>query len=134
MNLFKYYFVICCFAFVSLAKGETNISHAIAMHGEPKYPANFKHVEYANPNALKGGKVIFSSTGNYDSFNPFILKGSSAAGIGNLFETLTTSSNDEAFTEYGLIAETIEWPEDRSWVAYKIRKEAVWHDGKKNNT
>ena len=53
----------------------------------------------------KVGKVIFSSTGSYDSFNPFILKGTAAAGIGNLYETLTTSSSDEAFTEYGLIAE-----------------------------
>jgi len=79
----------------------------------------------------KEGKVILSSTGSYDSFNPFILKGTAAAGIGNLYETLTTGSSDEAFTEYGLIAETIEWPDDRSWVAFTIREEAVWHDGKK---
>ena len=109
---------------------EVNISHAIAMHGEPKYEANFKHVDYANPNAPKGGKIIFSAIGSYDTFNPFVLKGTSAAGIGNLFETLTTSSSDEAFTEYGLLAETIEWPDDRSWVAFNLRKEAKWHDGK----
>ena len=101
------------------------------MHGEPKYQKNFKHLEYVNPNAYKGGRVTFSSIGSYDSFNPFILKGTSADGIGNLFETLTTSSSDEAFTEYGLIAETIEWPEDRSWVAFKLRDNARWHDGKK---
>ena len=101
------------------------------MHGLPKYNSDFQHLEYVNPNAPKGGKVIFSSTGSYDSFNPFILKGTAAAGIGNLYETLTTSSSDEAFTEYGLIAETIEWPDDRSWVAFTIRNEAVWHDGKK---
>ena len=93
--------------------------------------SEFQHLEYVNPNAPKGGKVIFSSTGSYDSFNPFILKGTAAAGIGNLYETLTTNSSDEAFTEYGLIAETIEWPDDRSWVAFKIRNEAIWHDGKK---
>ena len=114
-----------------LLKAEINTSHAIAMHGEPKYDKNFTHVEYVNPNAPKGGKVIFSSTGSYDSFNPFILKGTPAAGIGNLYETLTTSSSDEAFTEYALIAENIEWPDDRSWVVYTIRDEAVWHDGKK---
>ena len=112
-------------------KAEVNISHAIAMHGDPKYSSNFKNVDYVNPQALKGGKVVFSSTGSYDSFNPFILKGSAAAGIGNLYESLTMSSSDEAFTEYGLIAEKIEWPNDRSWVAYTIRDEAVWHDGKK---
>ncbi len=110
---------------------EINLSHAIAMHGNPKYNKNFEHVDYVNPNASKGGSVVFSTTGTFDTFNPFILKGNSAAGIGNLFETLTTSSSDEAFTEYGLIAETIEWPDDRSWVAFNIRKEAKWHDGKK---
>ena len=109
---------------------EINISHAIAMHGEPKYKKDFAYVDYVNPNAYKGGKVVFSTNGTYDTFNPFTLKGTSAAGIGNLFETLTTSSSDEAFTEYGLLAETIEWPDDRSWVAFNLRKEAKWHDGK----
>ena len=100
------------------------------MHGEPKYKKNFENLDYVNPNAPKGGKVIFSSIGNYDTFNPFTLKGTSADGIGNLFETLTVSTSDEAFTEYGLIAESIEWPNDRSWVAFNLRKEAKWHDGK----
>ncbi len=109
---------------------EINKSHAIAMHGEPKYKKNFENLDYVNPNAPKGGKVIFSSIGNYDTFNPFTLKGTSADGIGNLFETLTVSTSDEAFTEYGLIAESIEWPNDRSWVAFNLRKEAKWHDGK----
>ena len=109
---------------------EIYTSHAIAMHGKPKYEKNFKHVDYVNPDAFKGGKVVFSSTGSFDSFNPFILKGTSAAGIGNLFETLTTSSSDEAFTEYGLLAESIEWPDDRSWVSFTLRKEAKWHDDK----
>ncbi len=131
MNFIKIYF-FTSFLFLSIsAKAEINNSHAIAMHGEPKYQKNFKHLEYVNPNAYKGGKVTFSSIGSYDSFNPFILKGTSAEGIGNLFETLTSSSSDEAFTEYGLIAETIEWPEDRSWVAFKLRDNAKWHDGKK---
>ncbi len=110
---------------------EINTSHAIAMHGQPKYNENFNHVEYVNPNALKGGEVTFSSIGTYDTFNPFTLKGTAADGIGNLYETLTTSSSDEAFTEYGLLAESIEWPDDRSWVAFTLRKEARWHDGKK---
>ena len=117
--------------FSSFCKAEINISHAIAMHGQPKYELEFSHLEYVNPNAPKGGKVIFSSTGSYNSFNPFILKGTAAAGIGNLYETLTTGSKDEAFTEYGLIAKSIEWPDDRSWVAFTIREEAIWHDGKK---
>ena len=131
MNIIKFSLLIISITFPSFLKAEINTTHAIAMHGEPKYPDSFQYVDYANPDALKGGKIILSSTGSYDSFNPFILKGTAAAGIGNLYETLTTGSSDEAFTEYGLIAKTIEWPDDRSWVAFTIREEAVWHDGKK---
>ena len=131
MNIIKFSLLIISITFPSFLKAEINTAHAIAMHGEPKYPDSFQYVDYANPDAPKGGKIILSSTGSYDSFNPFILKGTAAAGIGNLYETLTTGSSDEAFTEYGLIAKTIEWPDDRSWVAFTIREEAVWHDGKK---
>ena len=131
MTLLRFLTVLFLIIVCSPIQAEINISHAIAMHGNPKYPDDFKHVDYVNPNAPKGGKVILSSTGSYDSFNPFILKGTAPAGIGNLYETLTTGSSDEAFTEYGLIAETIEWPDDRSWVAFTIREEAVSHDGKK---
>ncbi len=113
------------------AQANSNISHAIAMHGEPKYSKEFENVEYINPNSIKGGSIVRSAIGTYDSFNPFILKGTSAAGIGGLYETLTTGSSDEAFTEYGLLAETIEWPDDRSWVSFTLRNEAYWHDGKK---
>ncbi len=113
------------------AYANTNISHAIAMHGEPKYSKDFENVEYINANSIKGGSIVRSAIGTYDSFNPFILKGTSAAGIGGLYETLTTGSSDEAFTEYGLLAETIEWPDDRSWVSFTLRNEAFWHDGKK---
>ena len=119
---------ILIFSFNILAN--TNISHAIAMHGEPKYNKDFLSVEYVSNSAVKGGNIVRSSIGNYDTFNPFTLKGNSAAGIGLLYESLTVSSSDEAFTEYGLLAKQIEWPEDRSWVAFTLRDEAVWHDGK----
>jgi len=124
--------IIFIILFVSLnSYSNTNISHAIAMHGEPKYGHDFLNVEYIDINALKGGSIVRSAIGTYDSFNPFILKGTSAAGIGALYETLTTGSSDEAFTEYGLLAESIEWPDDRSWVSFVLREEAKWHDGKK---
>ena len=110
---------------------KTNVSHAIAMHGEPKYNQDFISVEYISNSAEKGGDIVRSSIGTYDTFNPFTLKGTSAAGIGLLYETLTTGSSDEAFTEYGLLAKSIEWPDDRSWVTYTLRDEAKWHDGKK---
>ena len=110
---------------------KTNISHAIAMHGEPKYDQNFISVEYVSNSAEKGGNIVRSAIGTYDTFNPFTLKGTSAAGIGLLYESLTVGSSDEAFTEYGLLAKSIEWPDDRSWVTFTLRDEAKWHDGKK---
>ncbi len=110
--------------------GTVHRAHAIAMHGEPKYGAGFTHFDYVNPAAPKGGTLRQASQGGFDSFNPYIAKGNAAAGLGYVFETLLTSSDDEAFTEYGLIAETIEWPDDRSWVAFTLRPEARWHDGR----
>ena len=123
--------VSCGEAGISVAQdgGEVHRAHAIAMHGTPKYGAGFEHFEYTNPHAPKGGRVVFSAFGSFDSLHPYILKGQSAAGVGNLFESLTTSSSDEAFSRYGLLAESIEWPADRSWVAYTLRPEARWHDG-----
>jgi microcin C transport system substrate-binding protein len=105
-------------------------AHGIAMHGDLKYGPGFEHFDYVNPDAPKGGKVTFSVIGTFDSFNPFIIKGEGAAGVATLFESLTTQSLDEPFSEYGLLAETVEMPEDRSWVAFTLRPEARWHDGK----
>ena len=109
---------------------EGRASHGIAMHGDLKYGPDFKHFDYVNPQAPKGGTVRLQAIGTYDSFNPFIVKGSPAAGIGRIYETLMTGSADEPFSEYGLLAESITVPKDRSWVAFKLRPEARWHDGK----
>jgi len=103
--------------------------HALAMHGAPKYGPDFKHFDYVNPDAPKGGAVRMASTGGFDSFNGFIIKGEPAIGLGLNYDTLTEGSSDEPFTHYGLLAETIETPEDRSWVQFTLRKEARWHDG-----
>jgi len=111
------------------AQGEVWKAHAIAMHGEPKYGPGFPHFDYVRPDAPRGGAVRFATTGTYDSFNPWILKGDPAAGLNGVYESLTVSSSDEAFTQYGLIAETIEWPEDRSWVAYSVNPKGRWWDG-----
>ncbi|MEO3427551.1 extracellular solute-binding protein [Pelagibius sp. CAU 1746] len=101
-------------------------SHAIAMHGEPKYPADFQHFDYVNPDAPKGGAIHTAAEGTFDSFNPWISKGRAVSPGG---DTLLIGSFDEAFTEYCLICETLEWPEDRSWVIFHLRPEARWHDG-----
>jgi len=104
--------------------------HALAMHGQPKYPAGFSHFDYVNPNAPKGGELRLAEIGGWDSLNPFIVKGEAPGGADLPFETLMVSSADEAFSEYGLIAESVEVPTDRSWVIFNLRPQARWHDGK----
>jgi microcin C transport system substrate-binding protein len=105
------------------------VGHGFAMHGDLKYGADFGHFDYVNPDALKGGTVRFEAIGSFDNLNPYILKGEAAAGLGNLFETLMVGSSDEPFSQYGLIAEAIEVPADRSWATFTIRAAARWHDG-----
>ena len=116
-------------ALPALGGTDVSVAHGIAMHGDPKYGPDFTHFDYVNPDAPKGGTARLHAIGTFDNLNPFILKGVSAAGLGQVFETLMVGSDDEAFSEYGLIAATIEMPEDRSWVAFTLRPEARWHDG-----
>lgn len=109
--------------------------HGIAMHGDVKYPADFEHLDFVNPDAPKGGTLEQHVIGSFDSLNPFIVKGSPAAGMsfmrsGLVYESLMQNAWDEPFSLYGIIAESIELPEDRSWVAFNLRPEAKWHDGK----
>lgn len=104
--------------------------HAISMYGDLKYGPDFKHFDYANPNAPKGGTVKRSAGGTYDCLNQFILKGVSAYGLGLIYDSLTERSLDEPFSEYGLLAESIEVPPDRSWTLFTLRSGARWHDGK----
>ena len=104
-------------------------SHAIAMHGTPKYKKDFTHFDYLNPEAPKGGSLNLYAFGTFDSLNPFILKGNPADGLGMTFDTLMISSADEPFTRYGLIAESIEVPKDRSFAAFNINPKAKFHDG-----
>ncbi len=101
--------------------------HGIAMHGELKYGPDFQHFVYVNPNAPKGGMLRTAARGTFDSFHGHIPKGNAVST--RSIETLLTTSDDEAFSEYGLIAESLEVPEDRSWVIFNIRPEARWHDG-----
>ena len=104
-------------------------AHAISMHGSPKYSKDFKNFDYVNINAPKGGVIKLHQIGSFDTLNNFILKGSAAANLNQVHDSLLTQSFDEPFTMYGLVAESISVPEDRSWVIFKIRKEAKFHDG-----
>lgn len=105
-------------------------THALTLYGEPpKYPADFSHFEYVNPDAPKGGTLRLSAFGSFDSLNGFISRGTAADQLGLIYDTLTAHALDEPFTEYGLIAERIEQADDNTWVRFHLRPEARFHDG-----
>ncbi|MBF0249776.1 MAG: ABC transporter substrate-binding protein [Alphaproteobacteria bacterium] len=110
--------------------GDAPSRHGLAMHGTVKYGPDFKHFDYVNPDAPKGGTIRYGAEASFDSLNGFIAKGESAAGLGMLYDSLLASSADEPFSAYGLLAERFEMPDDRSWVTFHLRPEARWHDGK----
>lgn len=104
--------------------------HALTLYGEkPKYPADFTHFDYVNPDAPKGGMLRQAGFGSFDSLNPFINKGVAADDIALVYDTLTTNSLDEPFTVYGLLAEKIEKGPNNEWVRFYLRPEARFHDG-----
>ncbi|MGF1658587.1 MAG: extracellular solute-binding protein [Rubrimonas sp.] len=114
-----------------LARAETVIrTHGGSLIGELRYPEDFPHFGYVNPSAPKGGVARIATQNSFDSFNPFIVRGDAPIGIGLIFDALMTPSLDEGSTHYGLLAEWEEHPEDDSWVAFKLRDEARWHDGR----
>jgi microcin C transport system substrate-binding protein len=123
-------------AFCGLAQGAfaadpgVTVSHGFAIHGDIKYPADFKHYDYVNPAAPKGGEVKFALRGTFDSLNTFILRGVPGAPAASIYETIMTRSGDEPATDYCLICETVELPADRSWVIFNLRPQARFHDGK----
>ena len=101
----------------------------MSLFGDLKYGPDFTHFDYANPDAAKGGTMRLSAIGTFDTLNPYVVKGVPAAGVRQIFDTLTVTSEDEPGTEYGLVAEKIELAPDRLSVLYTIRKEARFHDG-----
>ncbi|MFN6952768.1 MAG: extracellular solute-binding protein, partial [Albidovulum sp.] len=104
--------------------------HGIAMYGRPALPPDFVSLPYVNPEAPKGGRIVFGEPGGFDSLNPWILKGSAPWGLGlHTVETLMGRSIDEPFTLYGLLAESVETDEARSWVEFVLRPEARFSDG-----
>ena len=129
MKILLSFYIFLLFFSKSFAIEKLDKAHAISMHGLPKYEKNFKNFDYVNPNAPKGGTIKFHQIGSFDTLNNFILKGSPAANLSQIHDSLLVQSYDEPFTMYGLIAENISVPKDRSWVIFKIRKEAKFHDG-----
>jgi len=104
--------------------------HSLTIFGDAKYPAGFRHFDYVNPDAPKGGRLATVGAQGFDSFNPFILKGSQATGLSLTFDSLMERSGDEPDTYYGLIAETVDVAKDGMSVVFKLRPEAKFSDGK----
>jgi len=116
---------------IAIYSSIANTAPSVAMGYTPKYSANFKHFDYINPDAKKGGKLLLESAGNFDSFNPFILKGIKVAGLDLLFDTLMASSLDEPFSKYPLIANDIELAKDELSVVFGIDPDARFSNGDK---
>ena len=106
-------------------------THAITLMGQPKYGPDFKHFDYADPAAPKGGMVRFGAQGGFDNFNIVVagLKGDLENGIQQIYDSLMTESSDEPFTSYGLLAEAVRIAPDLGSVSYRLRENARWHDG-----
>ena len=106
-------------------------SHALAMHGAAALPPGFTHMPYANPDAPKGGRLIWGLLGTFDSLNPLIVRGIAVQQIrGFVVESLMTRGNDEAFTLYGLLARTVETDDARSYATFRLDPRARFSDGK----
>ncbi|MCO6187252.1 extracellular solute-binding protein [Rhizobium sp. L1K21] len=103
--------------------------NGVAAFGEPKYGPDFKHFDYVNPDAPKGGNLRLSEEGTFNTFNTLIDKGTPAAGTGLVYETLLTDSLDEANVSYGLLAEAVAYPDDYAYAKFRLRPEAKWADG-----
>jgi microcin C transport system substrate-binding protein len=116
----------------AIAQAEERVwRHGLSPFGDLKYPTAFKHFDYVNPNAPKDGVAWQGAFGTFDNFNTVIagLKGSLAAGVDLIYETLLVASLDEISSEYGLLATAVSYPEDFSSASYRLRPEAQWHDG-----
>ena len=105
------------------------IAHGISTFGDLKYKNNFKHLDYVNPSAPKGGEVSIWAFGSFDSMHPYTTKGRSGSLSSVFFESLLTGTSDEIDSAYGLVAESLEYPKDRSWVIFNMRPEARFSDG-----
>ncbi|WP_422640834.1 extracellular solute-binding protein [Vibrio aestuarianus] len=101
----------------------------LAGFGQAKYPADFSHFDYVNPNAPKYGKVTYGQIGTYDNFNRFASRGAPAAGSGELYDSLMFSPSDEINTYYPLIASNVRYSDDYSWLELDINPKARFHDG-----
>jgi microcin C transport system substrate-binding protein len=130
---------LAAFVFLSIclliSKAQAEPKHAITLYGDPpRYDKEFKHFDHVNPKAPKGGSLILSGTGTFDSLNPFIIKGTPAAGMSVIYPSLfyvclMQHSFDEPSVEYGYAAETVDFADDKLSITYKLRAGITFHDG-----
>jgi microcin C transport system substrate-binding protein len=117
-------------AAAAAAQAETVITaHGISTFGDLKYPADFAHLDYVNPDAPKGGEISVWAFGGFDSLNPYSVKGRAAGLASAPYESILTGTADEIGASYCLLCSTLEYPEDRSWVVFNLRPEARFSDG-----
>lgn len=124
-----FFLAFCTFALDGQATDGVKVRHGLALYDDLKYPEGFSHFDYVNPNAPKGGSLKMASFGGFDTFNPFSIYGMAPAGIGLLFDSLMSASQDEPFSMYGLLAEKVKMPQDKSWIEFYLNPKAEFHDG-----
>jgi microcin C transport system substrate-binding protein len=108
---------------------DVTVTHAVSNFGTPKYPAEFPHLDYVNPDAPKGGEISFWSQGNFDSFNNYTRKGVAGALTSVMYESILTSTADDAYGAYCYLCTTMEFPESRDWVIFNLRDDVTFWDG-----
>ena len=116
-------------ATLAAAADEGGARHGLSLFGDLKYASGFAHFDYVDPAAPKCGEIGLATVGTFDNLNPFILKGVEAAGTDLPFDSLLATAFDEPDAAYGLIAESVELADDRSWVRFRLNAQARWHDG-----
>ena len=122
--------LLALFAGLQTARAEeTIVAHGISTYGDLKYPADFKHLDYVNPDAPKGGEIAEATYGTFDSFNPYSIKGRAAALSNIAYEDMMTSTADEIGTLYCLLCATVEYDKEKTWAIFTLRPEAKFSDG-----
>ena len=129
-HTYIFLFLATTLAFVNAKSfAEEEKMYGLAMHGTPKYDESATHLEYANPDAPKGGSVKMAAIGTFDTLNPYTIKGNAAQGLNLVYDRLMTRVWDEPFTMYPLIAESIEVPKNRKSLTVHLNPKARFHDG-----
>ena len=127
--IYFFVFIFWCI-FLPVQAKDIETGKILSLYGEAKYANDFKHFDYVNPLAPKGGKVVFPNYGSFDNFNPFIFKGNAAAEVAALtLDTLGVSPSDDFATVYPLIAKEFEQPKDKSFVGFILDERAKFSDG-----